>query len=106
MAKYYGYELEKALTPKEGLVDVMTNRFWSVKDNHLLFWNGTSPQCNANKNIAERVNRHGEIMFIKTVFIPLRSYYSSRFEEEITEPDYKKMKLMDMSTDYEKEGNG
>jgi len=46
--------ISKAIVPFTG-AQVWVNNYWIVVDECLLFYKKTSPQCNLNKEIAEKV---------------------------------------------------
>lgn len=55
--------LSQLTEPKNGLYDVMIDRWWPVSEDGELYFYGTnrfpyaSPQCNSNKVIAEKLGR-------------------------------------------------
>ena len=65
--------LEQAIIPPSGLIEHIKDRWWAVHPNKgLIFWGkGQSPQCNSNKDIAERIfviYPWAEVKFIPSVF--------------------------------------
>jgi len=54
---------------EEGSYYLLKDRWWAVKEDHIVFCYYTNPQCNKIRSIAERMN--GEVKFINKVFIPL-----------------------------------
>ena len=52
---------------------VLTNSYWIVVDECVLMYKGRSPQCNMNKEIAERVRDRlypdAEVRFIPLVYL-------------------------------------
>lgn len=61
----------KAIKPFDG-ARVICDRWWIVQDEHLLFFRGFSPQCNAIKEIAERIAKklypEADVRFFETVY--------------------------------------
>jgi len=73
-SNYKKYPIKKALSPVNGLFYNYTNRYWLVKDDCLLFYKGTSPQCNTNRTIVEKINKSRfSIQYFESVFIPIHS---------------------------------
>jgi hypothetical protein len=60
---------------EEGSYMVMNDRYWEVKDGCVAFYCYTSPQCNEDKSLMERLasptRMNHSIRFIKRVYIPL-----------------------------------
>lgn len=80
------YMAESNVTSSKGSCDVMKNRWFAVHpERGLVFWQpngrrkgqlvGSAPQCNSDKNIAERVVAPmfpwAEIKFFETVIVPI-----------------------------------
>jgi hypothetical protein len=68
-------KIEEAIKPKNGLTETFLNRYWVVtQDNEILFYRGTSPQCNGDGDIANRLNyKDCTIQFIPAVFVRIRA---------------------------------
>ena len=71
---------------KDGNFALLTNRWWSVVEDHLVFCYYTSPQCNGNKEIAAMMK--GEVRFIPKTYIPI-DYFGA----------YKIIHLLDQSSE-------
>ena len=71
---YMRIPIEEAIKiPDDGIFMIYKNRYWAVKDGNILFYRRyTSPQCNSDKRIMDRmVNEHrNEILFLERVFVP------------------------------------
>jgi hypothetical protein len=65
--------IQKATSPpaKDGTFQIYTNRYWEVYNKNLLFYNGSSPQCNRDKKVVEKMGfKYGtEIVFLEKVFV-------------------------------------
>lgn len=71
MGEYTRIPVEKAMKPFDG-ARVLTNRWWVVVDECLLFYRGFSPQCNAIESITKRlaaIHPSGEVRFLETAYV-------------------------------------
>ena len=68
--------LSRLTTPHDGDT-VYTNRYWQLTaDNEVLFYRRySSPQCNSNKRIVERLGGHdfpgSTIVFVPVAYLPI-----------------------------------
>lgn len=64
--------IEKAIIPFDG-AKVMTDRYWIIEDESILFWNKYSPQCNSQKEIAESIQKkiypNGSVRFLPIIYV-------------------------------------
>ncbi|RLI66842.1 MAG: hypothetical protein DRO67_00265 [Candidatus Asgardarchaeum californiense] len=51
---YTKIPVEEAIIPKNGST-VYVDKYWCIVDNCVLFYRDVAPQCNSNREIAERV---------------------------------------------------
>lgn len=67
--------LEKALKPFDNAL-VLTDRWWVVVDNCILFYRGYSPQCNSQKEITElsmrRLYPKAEAVYFPVIYVEHR----------------------------------
>jgi hypothetical protein len=64
--------------PKDGMFSIYADHWWIVtSDGEIMFYKGTSPQCNSSKRIAESIRNTQypdcEVKQIPFVFIPIRT---------------------------------
>lgn len=69
----YRVTIEKATTPFDGAL-VMTNRYWTVIDNCILFYGKhKTPQCNSNEHLVRHTNSRiypgADTVFIPVVYV-------------------------------------
>jgi len=62
--------LSELTTPKNGHV-VITNSFWVVVDGNAFTFRG-APQCNASKEVAEKVYPDYDYVFLDVAYLPNR----------------------------------
>ena len=78
MNKITKVTIEKATTPFNGAM-VMTNRYWIVIDDCILFFGkNKSPQCNSDQRLAEYINKRlypeASVKFLPVVYIEHNCY--------------------------------
>lgn len=76
--KYTYVKVDEAATPKNGLHMIYVDHYWMVTaDNEILIYGQGSPQCNSNKQIAERIrdrlHTECEVHQIPFVYMPVRA---------------------------------
>jgi hypothetical protein len=72
--KFTYYPISEAIKApdREGLFCVYKNRYWKVDKDCIMFYDGTSPQCNSNEQIMSRYDSKFEVRFIETIYIPFK----------------------------------
>ncbi len=71
MTRFQKITIEEAIKPKDR-ARVYINKYWSVVNGCVLFFEGVAPQCNSNKDIAEMVTKKlfpsGQVKFLDIVY--------------------------------------
>lgn len=82
--KHFTFVRAELLTecPTHGQVEVIADSWWTMRGEEIAFYRGSSPQCNSNKVISDRVSKIyswcTEVRFIPRVYLPFHDVEVSR----------------------------
>jgi len=68
--------VEEVSRPRDGVFRVVVDAWWIMSGGQVMFFRGHSPQCNANREVAERIRKslypECEIVQVPVAYVPWR----------------------------------